>query len=777
MNVTQLPAPVALAATWDTNLAEQYGAVVGDEQWGKGVDVDLGPTVNIVRDPRWGRAFESYGEDPYLNGYIGAGYVNGVQSTGVMAEVKHWALYNQETDRNTSLDDVSVSERTMQELYLPAFQIIVDHAHPASFMCSYASINGDYACQNSFLLTKVLRDQFKYPGFVVSDWDGTHSTVASAKAGLNVEMPAGLYYGKALEQAVKSGKVSTDTIDQLVRPILVEMFRMHLFSHQPTGNIYSKVTTPAHVDVAREVAEQSAVLLKNAGNVLPLSAEKIHSIAVIGTDAGPDALTSGGGSARINADAIVTPREGIESRAGSSVTVRYAQGDVPDGPPPLVPARYLTPASGKGHGLTEQLYANTDFSGTPVATRVLPELNVQLWGKTPSAKLKQGQWSAKYSGTINPPVSGIYTFTLTSAGDAKLFVDGRQIITRPMFSTDTLSATIELTAGRPVSLDVKYHAPLGMSIADILGSSLRLGWKVPVPGNVWPRKRALLEQAVHMAAKSDVAIVFASKFETEGMDLQNADLGSDLDHLISAVAAVNPHTIVVLNTGSAVTMPWLNKVAGVVEAWYPGQEDGKAIAALLFGDVNPSGKLPVTFPRSLADVPASTQAQWPGVDGKVEYSEGLQVGYRWYDAKHVKPLFAFGSGLSYTSFKFSHLHVTPEEITPQGSVEVTVEITNTGHRAGADVAQLYVGDPASTGEPEKQLRGFSKVVLEPGQTRTVSFSVPAHAFAAWSKSADGWQVADGSYRILVGDSSEHLPEQSAVRVSAAAKGLVAKAAR
>lgn len=763
--VTQLPAPVALAATWDGKLAKQYGAVVGAEQWGKGVDVDLGPTVNIVRDPRWGRAFESYSEDPYLNGYMGAGYVEGVQSEGVMAEVKHLAVYNEETNRNTPLDYVVASERTVQELYLPAFRMIVHEAHPASLMCSYASLNGTYACEDPFLLTKVLREQYHYDGFVVSDWDGTHSTTASANAGLNVEMPSGSYYGKALVQAVESDKVSERTIDGLVSPILAEMFRMHLFDRRPVGDIYSKVTTPAHVAVARSVAEQGAVLLKNDDHVLPLSAGAIHSIAVIGTDAGADALTSGGGSAAVNADEIVTPWEGIEARAGSGVTVHYVQGDVPEGLPPLVPARYLTPATGTGHGLTEQLYDSPDPTGTPVATRTLPGLNVHLWGETPSAKLKPGRWSARYSGTIDPPVTGTYTLSMTSAGNAKLFVDGKQLITRPMFATDTQSATVDLTAGRPVSLKIDFQAPMGMSIDSILGASLRLGWKVPVPGNVWPRKLALLQQAVRAAAQSDVAIVFASKYETEGMDLQNIGLGEDLNHLISAVAAANPHTIVVLNTGSAVTMPWLDKVAGVIEAWYPGQEDGSAIAALLFGDINPSGKLPVTFPRRLADVPASTQAQWPGVDGKIHYSEGLDVGYRWYDAKHVQPLFPFGYGLSYTTFKFSNLTVTPQQATPSGTINVAVDVTNTGHRTGADVVQLYVGDPADAGEPPKQLRGLRKVSLEPGQTRHLSFDIPARALAAWNESAHDWRVMGGDYRVFVGDSSAYLPMQGTVRIS------------
>ncbi|HEX7340448.1 MAG TPA: glycoside hydrolase family 3 C-terminal domain-containing protein [Rhodanobacteraceae bacterium] len=763
--VTQLPAPVALAATWDTKLAEQYGAVVGAEQWGKGVMVDLGPTINIVRDPRWGRAFESYSEDPFLNGYIGAGYINGLQSQGVMAEVKHWAMYNQETYRNTPLDNIDIDERTMQELYFPAFQTLIDKSHPASIMCSYAFINGTDACEDPLLLTQVLRNQFHYKGFAVSDWGGTHSTVAAAKAGLNIEMPTGIHYGAALKKAVQDGKVDTATIDNLLRPILAEMFRFHLFTHAPTGNTHSVVTTPAHARTAEKIAAASAVLLKNADHVLPLSANKVHSIALIGVGAGDSALTAGGGSARVNADAIVSPLAGISQRVGGKISIHYAQGNVPTAAPPMVPTRYLTPASGQGHGLTEQLYANSDLTGSPAVTRTVPFVHYQMWGRSPARQLTPGKWSAKFSGTLRPPVSGKYTFALTSAGRAHLYVDGKLVIAREPFSDSSKTGAITLAANHPVKIELEYYAPGNPGLLGILKPSLRLGWKVPVPGDTWPRQKALLQQAVKTAKAADVAVVFVSKFETEGADLTSISLPDDENRLIAAVAKANPDTIVVINSGSAVTMPWLDQVKGVIEAWYPGQEDGKAIASVLFGDVNPSGKLPVTFPRSLADGPTSTEQRWPGANGKTTYSEALEVGYKWYDARHVKPLFPFGYGLSYTTFKFSHLTVSPNTITPSGEVKVSVDVTNTGSRGGAEVAQLYVGDPAATGEPPRQLRGFRKVYVQPGQTRHVSFIVPAHAFATWNAHTHAWQVASGDYRILVGDSSAHLPVQASVHIA------------
>ncbi len=755
--VTQLPAPIALAASWDVGLAGKYGAVIGEEDRGKGIDVNLGPTLNIVRDPRWGRAFETYGEDPWLTGRIGSAYVKGVQGTGTMAQIKHVAMYNQETNRNTPKDDVIVDQRTMQALYLPAFGTVIRRARPASAMCSYSYVNGVAACQDSYTLTRVLRQQFGFRGFVVSDWGGTHSTVATVLAGMNMEMPGGKYYGKALKQAVASGAVPETTIDERLRPILAQMFRFHLFTRGRSGSPDAVVTTPAHAAVARTVAAQGAVLLKNAGHLLPLSTATVHSIAVLGTDGGAHAVTSGGGSAHVMATAIVTPYQGIRQRAGNDVQVRYAKGNVLAGKPPVVPARVLTPTDGSGHGLTARLYANRGMSGTPAGSRNIATLDVSLSGSPPAAGMPVDDWSARLTGSLTPPVTGTYTFSLTSDDGSRLYVDGKLVIDNwGDHAANTKTGTLHLAAGQPVAIEVDYYQAAGEAM-------LRLGWRVP--GRKAPERKVRLQQAVKLAAASDVAVVFAASFQTEGSDLTGIALPDGQNRLIQAVAAVNPNTIVVLNTGSAVTMPWLDDVKAVIEAWYPGQEDGHAIAAILFGDVNPSGKLPVTFPRRLADVPASTPAQWPGVDGRVEYSEGVKVGYRWYDAKGITPLFPFGFGLSYTTFAIGDIRVSPRQLAPSSSVHVSVAVTNTGQRAGADVVQLYVGDPASSGAPAKQLKAFRKVFIDPGQTRRVDFDVPARALATWDVDTHAWRVAPGTHRIMVGDSSAHLPARAEVRVS------------
>lgn len=740
--VTQLPAPVAAAASWDTSLTRQYGAVIGNEQWGKGANVDLGPTVNIVRDPRWGRAFEAYGEDPYLAGQLGAADIQGVQSQGVLAQVKHWVVYNQETNRNTSSDNAVISDRTMNEIYMPQFDAAIQQGGASSVMCSYSWINGQPACQDAYTQNSVLKGEWQFPGFVTSDWGATHSTVPAANNGLDMQMPDDSFFGAPLQAAVAAGQVPLSRLNDMVSRILLEEFRFGLFDRKQTGTPASVVTNQQHADVARQVAEQGTVLMKNANSVLPLNTSATKSIAVIGDDAGPDALSSGGGSASVVAPYVVTPFQGISARAGKNVNVRYAQGSAPNGQLPVVPA------SAFDSGLQAQYFNNMTLSGTPVVTQTSPNVDY-TWGAggnaaSPAAGVNSTQWSAKFTGTITPTVSGQYTFSLTSDDGSRLFVNGQQVIDNWRDQApNTETGTVTLTAGQPASIEVDYYQNGG-------GDMVSLGWQVP-------GGQSLSDQAVALARSSDVAVVFASDNESEGSDLSNIDLSADQNSLISAVAAANPNTIVVLNTGSAVTMPWVDSVKGVLEAWYPGQEDGNAIASVLFGDTNPSGKLPVTFPKSLTDVPASTAAQWPGVNGQVDYSEGLDVGYRWYDAKNVQPQFAFGSGLSYTTFAFSHLRVGPGNLAPDGTETVQADVTNTGRRAGADVVQLYVGEPASAGEPPRQLKGFEKVWLAPGQTRRLTFTLNSRDVSYWDSNARNWTTAPGAYQIMVGDSSDNTP--------------------
>jgi beta-glucosidase len=588
--VTQMPDGEVTAATFDPSYAYAYGAAVGQEFAGKGVNVSLGPTINLVRDPRWGRAYETYGEDPYLAGEIGSADVEGMQAQGVMAEVKHVAAYS--IEQPSAPGNEIIDPRTLEEMYLSSFQTAVEKGGAAAMMCSYAMVNGAYSCQNPSILGIPLYQQAGFAGFVTSDWGAIHSTAPSANAGETVEMPFGGYFASALEQAVASGQVTQATFDTMVSRVLTQMFRFGMFDKAPSGSTTAIVAEPAHLATALQGDEEGTVLLKNNG-ILPLSPNGGESIAVIGTDASSGAVTDGAGSGGSTSSGTYDPLYSIQQRtAGTNVSVSYNDGS--------------------------------------------------------------NQASA-----------------------------------------------------------------------------------------------------VALAQASKVAVVFADDtYGHEESDTTTLNLPNGQDQLIEAVAAANPNTIVVLDDNSAILMPWLGQVAGVFEGFYQGQEFGQAIAALLFGDVDPSGHLPLTFPSSLSALPASSTAQWPGTNGTVSFSEGLDVGYRWYDANNVAPLFPFGFGLSYTTFSFGNLQVGTMA---NGKATVTATVTNTGGRTGTEVAQLYVGDPAAAGEPPHQLKGFQRITLNPGASGTVTFTLTPHDLASYDTASGNWIAGAGSYQILVGDSSRSLP--------------------
>jgi beta-glucosidase len=696
--VTQLPSGASLAATFDTSLASRYGAVIGQEEWGKGAAVNLGPTVNILRDPRWGRSFEAFTEDPFLNAALAVHEIGGVQAQGEMSQVKHFAAYNQETNRNTPADDVIVSNRTLHEIYLPAFEQAVTQAKVASVMCAYSVINGNFACQNPYLETRVLKQRWGFPGFVTSDYTALHST-QGAVDGTDMEQPFNIYFGAALQADVENGTIPRSVVDNMVSRIATEMFRFGIFNHPPTGTTSASVTTPAHQAVSEHVAEEGTVLLKNDGGVLPLPAGRAGTVAVIGPAASAAPTPTGGGSAFVTAPFSVTPLQGLQAAAGPGTSVVYQQGLPTDTSLPAIPAPALSPA-----------YAPTPLGGS-------------------------------YTGTLTAPETGTYVLAITNPcgcyNATTLSVDGTEILSNPSTPpVHTYSAAVQLQAGHTYQIQIS-------------GNSSALTWATPsalAPG---------ISQAAAAARSARVAVVVVSDdTETEAADRPDLSLPSAQDELISAVAAANPHTVVVIDAGAPVAMPWLGQVAAVVDAWYPGESNGTALASVLYGATDPSGHLPVTFPQSLSQVPASTPAQFPGVGGKVLYSEGIDVGYRWYDARNLTPLFPFGYGLSYTSFAFSDLRVTPPQLAGRGAlVKVTARVTNTGRVAGSEVAQLYLDDPADAGEPPRQLKGFQRVALGPGQSGVVSFTLDAHDLSYWNDAANGWVVPPGGFRIYVGDSS------------------------
>jgi beta-glucosidase len=707
--VTQLPAGVSLAATWDPSLAQQYGTVIGAEENGKGASANLGPTVNIDRDPRWGRSFEALSEDPFLNASLDVPEIDGIQSQDVEDQVKHYDAYNQETYRNTPADNVIVSDRALHEIYMPSFYAAVTQANAASVMCAYSYVNGNASCNNSYLETSVLRDEWNFPGFVMSDYGALHGT-DGALDGTDQEQPFNTYFGTPLQTYVQDGTIPVSVLNTMVSAVFTEMFRFNLFSQPRTGSPSDTVTTPAHQALANEVAEAGTTLLQNNGGVLPLSAKS--SVAVIGPSASASPTYAGGGSAYVLPPESVSPLAGIQA-ADSGAT--YTQGLPTDTSLASIPSTDLSPAYPSG--------------GTP--------------------------FGGSYTGTLTAPQTGTYVLAITNScgcyTSTYLSVNGTQVIDNPSTPpVHTYSVAVNLTQGQTYTLSIS-------------GDSSQLLWATP--SDLAP----YISAAVAAAKSASTAVVVVSDdTESEATDRPSLNLPSAQDELIEAVAAANPHTVVVVNAGAPVAMPWLSDVAAVVDAWYPGQTSGTALANVLFGKTDPGGHLPVTFPTSLRQVPASTTARFPGDGTDVFYSEGVDVGYRWYDAKNQTPLFPFGYGLSYTKFSFSGLRISPAVLTGTGNVQVSAVITNTGSVAGSDVAQLYIGDPASTGEPPRELQGFDRVSLAPGRSARVSFTVTPQQLSWWSDTANGWTQSPGTYSVYVGDSSAlaNLPLRNTFRVTA-----------
>jgi len=617
---TALPSNLASAASWDLDAAYQYGGLIARELRAQGYNMTLGGGINLTREPRNGRTFEYLGEDPVLAGRLVAQVMKAEQAEHVIGDIKHYALNDQESGRNAV--NVNIGERAMRESDLLAFQIGIRDSNVAAVMCSYNRVNGDYACENRHLLTDIVKNDWKFPGFIVSDWGATHSAEKASAAGLDHEEPAEIFYGAPMKEAVQSGKVPMAELDDHVRRILRSMFATGVVDDPPEKSVVDVI---GGMDLSQKIEEGSIVLLKNDGGQLPLDAGKIKSIAVIGPHADVG-MISGGGSAQV---------------------------DPPGGNAILPP--------GKGN-TTWQMHVW--FPTSPLKT---------VRAKAPNAKV--------------------------------LFDHG-----------DNINVAIEL------------------------------------------------------AKRSDVAIVYAYQWESEGMDLPDLSLPDDQDKLIEKVAAVNPHTIVVLETGTAVTMPWAGKVSAIVEAWYGGIRGAEAVANVLFGDVNPSGKLPMTFPKNLADLPHPKliepphplSGDWRDIAKglpvfQVHYDEGLKVGYKWYDAEKKDVLFPFGYGLSYTTFAYSDLRVAPG-----GTPRVSFTVANTGQRAGAEVAEVYAALPASTNEPPKRLVGWSKLHLAPGEKRTVEIDIDPLYLSIFNTDHNAMERVPGEYHFMVGPSSRDLPLTQAV---------------
>ncbi|WP_404401444.1 beta-glucosidase H [Pelagibacterium halotolerans] len=744
------PVGIALGATWNTDLVEQIGGALADEVKSKGAHMLLAPTVNIHRSVTNGRNFECYSEDPILAAELAVAYIRGLQDKGIGATIKHFAGNESEIERTTISSQID--ERSLREVYLVPFEWAVKKATTWGVMTAYNKLNGTFASEHPWLLEEVLRKQWGYSGLVMSDWFGSHSTAETVNAGLDLEMPGPTRdRGEKLVAAVEAGEVSRETIRDRVRAILTVMDRTGALKDQRPHEEKAD-NRPEHRALIRRAGAEAMVLLKNDG-VLPLPGK--GKIAVIGPNA-KTAQIMGGGSAQLNPHYAISPWEGLVAAAGEG-RLAYAAG--------CTNHRFEPTAKG---GFTVQYFANRDLSGDPVFTETVEEAQAFWIGRVADGKVDPLSFSARISGTFTPELSGTYQVGVYSAGFAKVYVDGTLVADawtnwqkgRTYFEEgcDEVIGEATLEAGKAhevvVEFATKDFASLGLA-AFHLGIGLPLGQEA-------------IEEAARTASDADVALVFIGRngqWDTEGSDLESITLPGRQNDLVAAVAKANPRTVVVLQTGGPVEMPWIDDVAGVIEAWYPGQEAGNAIADVLFGHTDPGGRLPQSFPVKWSDNPAHSQDPkvYPGQDGEVRYDEGVFVGYRHYDKHGIAPLFPFGFGLSYTDFSLTDFGVEDGRFEAEGVVDVSVRVTNTGHRAGSCVVQLYVSDHEATlPRPEKELKAFGKTVLGPGASDVLSLRLDARAFAFFDPDGGNWVVEPGVFSLKLGTSSADLPLEAKI---------------
>jgi beta-glucosidase len=733
------PAAIALGASWNPELVRQMGAALAEEARSKSASVLLAPTVNIHRSGLNGRNFECYSEDPHLTTELAVAYIEGVQSGGVAATIKHFAANESEIERQTMSSDID--ERALREIYLPPFEAAVKRARVMAVMSSYNKLNGTYTSEHHWLLTEVLREQWGFDGIVMSDWFGSHSTAETINAGLDLEMPGpARERGEKLVQAVRDGKVSAETVRASARRMLLLLERVGAFA-DPVMQEESANDQPHHRALIRKLGAEGAVLLKNDG-ILPLEKTTLDSIAVIGPNAA-EARVMGGGSAQINAHYKVSPLEGIRKALSGANSVFYARGAQNN----RLTKQFAGP-------LDVKFFAGRDCAG-PVVSQSHAEAGEFMWLDMP-AGIDKLDFSVRITGSFKPEETGEYTFGMTTAGLGRLYVDGALVVNSDdgwkrgdnFFGLGNVEvrSTLSLEAGRTYAISIDFRT-LDAAAEGIALSALRFGVELPLGD-------ASIEEAVARAGECDVALVFAGRegeWDTEGLDLPDLSLPGRQDELIARIAAVNPRTIVVLQTGGPIAMPWLDDVSAVLQVWYPGQELGNAVADVLFGDAEPGGRLPQTFPLKLADNSAFTDdpLTYPGKDGHVEYREGVYVGYRHHDKQNIVPLFPFGHGLSYTTFRWSEPRLSSAEIGESG-VTVEIDVSNTGDRAGSDVVLLFVRPLDSpVDRPDKELRAFGKLHLAPGETGAVSMTIGLRDLSYFDVDAKAFVALAGDYELVV----------------------------
>jgi beta-glucosidase len=781
---TCLPSGTALGATWSIETVVEVGAVIGAEARAKGARVLLAPTVNIHRSPLAGRNFECYSEDPLLAGRLAVAYVRGAQGEGVATTVKHFVGNDAETERYTMSSDID--ERALREIYLRPFELAVREGGSLGVMTSYNRVNGRWCTEQPELLAGILRDEWGFDGFVVTDWFGVTGTAASAEAGVDLEMPGpGRAFGPALADAVRAGTVDEARVDAQVTRLLTVFERIGALDDGGPAEEQS-LDDRAHEAVARRAAAEAMVLLVNDG-LLPLAREALGTVAVIGPNAGRPAVM-GGGSASVRAPHVTTPIDALRAALGDGVALVHEPGCDNRKAAPVLGGEGTEAPGHDRPGLAVDWFANPDLAGDPVHHSHTPAADLVTF-QPPVPGLVPGGWSLRAHTVVTPAVGGAHELTLIQAGRARVIVGGSTVLDgcadppprgTAMFGMGSaeVAATVDLEAGIPVDVTVEFSTRPGRD-----GGGLRIGWRAPEPPD-------LLDRAVAAAAAADAVVLVvgtSGEWESEGHDRTAMDLPGRQDELVDAVLAANPATVVVVNSGAPVTMDWAPGARAVVQAWFGGQELGPALADVLLGEAEPAGRLPTTLPVRLEHNPS--YGNFPGEAGHVRYGEGVLVGYRWFQARGLPVRFPFGHGGSYTTWALGP--PTPEAATfrPGDTLAVRLPVTNTGTRRGAQVVQCYVAPLAPrVVRPPQELAGFAKVWLDPGETATAELILDERAFAYWSPGqpdrdevaarashvpmtrggddapGPGWRVDPGRYELRIGTSSADIAHLVAVDV-------------
>lgn len=741
-NSTALPSGILLGATWNPDIVTEFGKVLATETKAKGRHVILAPCVNMARIPMGGRNFESFGEDPFLTSRITVNYIKGVQEENVVATVKHFAANNQEHQRD--FVNTIVDERTLNEIYFPAFKSAVEEANVLAVMCAYNKLNGSYCSENDYLLIDVLKNKWKFTGLVMSDWGAIHTSLPVFNSGMDIEMPTGKYLNSdSLLQKIKVGELSESHLNDKVRRILRVMFTIGLFDDYKYDS--TKVNTDEHKQVALNIAKDGIVLLKNENSILPLDLNKIKSIAVVGPNS-KVAVTGGGGSSMVVPFKSVSPLEALNNKINNKVKINFAQGMIIDGETNPIETKYLfTDKDEKVNGLKAEYFTNMNLEGEPVKVIVDNQINFMWNDKGPFEDFQKDNFSVRWTGYVKAEKSASFTFDVASDDGVRLYIDDQLVINDwNDHAMLTNSYSKELKAGKLYKIKLEYYEKGG-------GAIVKFGWRKP--------NDELIVDAINVAKNSDVTIIFActnANYESEGFDRKNLILPNGQDEFIKKITEVNKNTIVVLTTGSPVLMDkWLDNVSGLIEAWFAGEQAGNAIAEVLLGETNPSGKLPMTFPKRWED--CSAFDSYKKLDSTTIYEDGIYVGYRHFEKNNIQPLFPFGFGLSYTTFKYNDLKLSSKEIAKNDKLTVTINVKNTGKVKGSEVVQLYVRDiQSSVDRPAKELKAFKKVSLNPGEEKTVELTIDKKALSFFDSKTKEWVAESGEFEILIGSSSQDI---------------------